>query len=137
MDTPSDGCVDRGGIAAEGAPNELGTNVPAKDPDTLTNPFTASLSIATAVVDDITVCTDADVDGSMVTDCRLGWLIPPLCDSSSPKATGARVEITLKRVDGGGARLTELLPIISLLDSAAEADVPVDWSIVPLVGGLF
>ncbi len=116
----------------------LGINVPTKDPDILTSPFTgSSLSIATDVATDITVRTDADIDGSMVTDCKLGRLISPLFDRLSPKATGVRVEITLTRVDGGGARLVELLLIISLLDSAAEADGPIDWLIVSLLGSLF
>ena len=42
------------------------------------------------------VCSDADVDGNIVADCRLGWLISPLY----PKDIEASAEITLTKVDG-------------------------------------
>ncbi len=73
---------------------------------------------------DIVVCTDADVDGNMVADSRLGWLISPLLSRSPPKDIEVSVEITLTKVDGEDARLCA-----SVVEVCATAT---DWLPDPL-----
>lgn len=73
------------------------------------------------------VCTNADVDGNMVADSRLGRLISPLLGRSLPKDIGVSAEITLTKVDGEDARLCA-----SVVEFCAT---PTDWLSDPLFDG--